>query len=65
MTKNPVGRPTLLPEERKTHKRVALYPATYSKVKLIAKTQKVKIVDLINNLVNEAYDDDGARSTSS
>ena len=61
MTKNPVGRPTLSPEQRKTHKRIALYPNTYNKVKLVVSQNKVKIVDLIKELVDEAYDENGNR----
>lgn len=61
MTKNPVGRPSLPPEQRKTHKRIALYPRTYLKVKRIIKQNKLKIVDLIEELVDEAYNDDGTK----
>lgn len=59
MTKNPVGRPPLPPEQRKTHKRLAVYPDTFNKVKLIAIKNKVKIVDLIEELVNKHYDKEG------
>lgn len=57
--KNPVGRPVLPPELRKTHKRVAVSPETYQKIRLIAKVNRVKIVNLITDLINKAYDNEG------
>lgn len=58
---NPVGRPALPPEQRKTHKRIALYPPTYRKVKRIAAIHKVKIVDLIATLIDKTYNDEGEK----
>jgi hypothetical protein len=59
--KNPVGRPTLSPEMRKTHKRVAVRPETYRKIRLISLVNDIMIVDLINTLVEEKYNDEGER----
>lgn len=61
MPKNPVGRPSLSPELRKTHKRVAVYLQTYQKIRLIAQVNHIKIVDLIETLINRTYNDEGNR----
>ncbi len=58
---NPVGRPSIAPELRKTHKKLAIYPTTKEKVKRIALKNNIQIVDLIDNLINGAYDEEGNR----